>query len=444
MAEATATLRILSTNKHTAKVCAGVALLDSGSGGVERPFTGLVPPSCSPAVTYVVTFTEGSGGVLRVNSWLAEPCTVAADFYEQPLAFVSTRASTEMKGFLRATLKSKCNGAHHEAAALQLLLGKGVAVLPATQRKEDRANADACRTLFDMLHVALAPDLWALYVRAYEVVGRAAAALASSRAALTTLVAEPRAVLFPTACMAQNLQNVDFGCSPSRALAAASAAQPAWRALRTYAAFGNVVTAEHVIAEYGAPVLRLLHDHDLFTKLLEFAQRYRELSAAPPSMQLLPAVDLDALDVVDCYQLQQLEPTTFRSDAATAGFPTWFSARAGVCRQSPRRSKCFAVHETHGLVYVQSIQDNDVAVTSEGAAVSAAGLTYVCQVPVDLAHACFEPRSLAAIGLYSTSTQQPELSWNRETLTRALQFVRPGGRVYVWGRFGKLKALLAE
>ncbi len=145
---------------------------------------------------------------------------------------------------------------------------------------------------------------------------------------------------------------------------------------------------------------------------------------------------------MDGYEERNLEPVTFRQGQGN-GFTTWFAARAGLCKQCKPRPRCFAVHEEHGLVYVVDLASEDTATTLHSGAVSVAGLTFLCQLPVDLAHVMVQPRSLPAVGLYSPSVEAPDMSWNKQALQRALSFLAPGGTLYVWGSFERLKCLLA-
>jgi hypothetical protein len=335
-----------------------------------------------------------------------------------------------MKKVLVSILKSKTVTPSQVVAHV---LEKRGQVLP-TLRGEDHDVANTCRGLFDLVHVVCDTNLWSLYLSAFAVIGRTAAKHLNA-GVLRLIVERPAEALFPMATTPVCIQEIDFSCSPDVAYAAAAKAQKPWRQLRKFVAFGNIVTPEHVLDEYGAAVHDVLEKYKLFELLQPRVAEYEAAAATP--------VDLEELVVQENYENQSAEPSTFRETVNT-GFTTWFAARAGVCRNCLPRQRCYAVHETAGLVFVQQLLSQDTARTSQGIEVSTGGLTFVCQVPADLAHLCIKPQSLDSIGLYAASPHNPELSWNKETLTCALRFVKPGGKVYVWGRFDKLKQLLDD
>ncbi len=397
------------------------------SGNKEWRFAGVAPPSCSPLVTYSALVVE-SGAGLSVKNWLEGPCTVHPGLVASPANLLNTLATPEMKKALVTMLRTKTTTTPAQVVALAL--DKRVHVLPSL-RGDDHDVSNACRGMFDLVHVVSDPDLWSLYLAAFAVIGRSAAKHLNP-VALRLIAERPAEALFPTASTPLCLQDVDFASSPDVAYAAAAKAQGPWRQLRKFVAFGNTVKPEHVLDEYGAAIHDVLVKHKLF-ELLQPA-RTSEHGAAV----VVSAVHLAGLLVQDNYESQSSEPTTYRETVNT-GFTTWFAARAGLCRTCLPRQRCYAVHETAGLVFVEH---QDTVKTSKGLEVSTGGLTFVCQVPADLAHTCIQPQSLDSIGLYSGSPQTPELSWNKETLTYALGFVKPDGKVYVWGRFDKLRQML--
>jgi hypothetical protein len=419
-----------------ADACAGTLFVD----GAERSFWGPMPPSCSSVVSYSLEALEHEDNKLEVLDWLAQPCVVARGFLADPPAFLASCLDGECKKLLLKLFRT-----HPGASALkmgdvaQYALNKGLRVLvgPGAVGPDDADAFGRCRGAFDLAHVARDPSAWALYVRGYEALGRNAEKLLAQPALLQRVVDAPLEALFPVACAPRKLQDVSFAASPNKELAEAAQAQRAWRELRRLAAYGNHVTAADVVGEYGEAVLQQLHKHDVFSKLTAYAQAYDSRMFPLPT----PPTSLSGLAVVDRYEERNLEPSTFRA-GQNAGFTTWLAARTGLCRRCEPRDRCFAVHEVHGLVYVTGAAAGDTATTLHGGAVSGAGLTFVCQLPADLAHAVLEPRSLTAVGLYAQSPHAPELSWNRQSLERALSFLAPGGTLYVWGSFDKLKRML--
>lgn len=410
--------------------CAGTLRLEDGT---EKAFAGPLPPSASPVVTYCVLAAERREK-LHVTTWLDEPCEVDETFLSSPAAYFAARLSAEQKKLLLALLKPRCPkltatgvaqyGAHTPLQVLDTVRGADKELFPQS------------RGVFDLVTCAADPAAWDLYLRAYSLLGRAATAHLAAPDTLRLINDNFTEALFPTASSPVALQDVSFAWSPDEAKAALAPVQRAWKDLRRAAAFGNHITAASVRAEYGDGVLEALHEYEVFLTLVRVSTAYeRRLSPAPRPYSL------EGVTVHERWELCNLEPSTYR-DTVGSTFITWCAAKPGVCRPCAPRARCYAVHEDAGLVYVTDLVDADTVATKAHGNLSRGGLTFVSQVPVDLAHAVFEPASLASVGLYALSAHAPELSWTPAALARALSFLAPGGKLCVWGPFDGLKAML--